>query len=172
MKNLSKRILCSMLVTFFFKAQVLAQGTSYLGLQSFNKFNGAEYISGNQPGTVMMKVNLWGAVHRPGIHHIPAKSDIMSLVSYAGGPNSHAILEEVTIKREMGQSRKLIRVDLKELLKGESHYNVELAPNDIIVIPAKQPLVSRDTMAILGIISIVITSALAVSIIDRNGRGY
>ena len=114
-----------------------------------------------------MKVNLWGAVNRPGIHHVPVRTDLMSLVSYAGGPTNLAMLDRVTIKRQVGNSRKLIKVDVEELIKGVSHHQVELAANDIIVIPADEALISQDTIALVTVISLVFTTILAGVYIDR-----
>lgn len=166
MKKIINRIFSTLICSFLISAQAAAQN-SYLGIPKFDKVSGAEYVSGNQPGTVLMKVNLWGAVNRPGIHHIPVKTDLMSLVSYAGGPTGKAILDEVTIKREVGNKRKLIRVDVEELIQGVSHHHVELAPNDIVVIPSDEPLISQDTLAIVGLVSIIMSTVLAAVYIDR-----
>lgn len=163
-----KRTLCSLIASLLFSAQLHAQTRrDYLGLRHDSK-QGAEFVSGAQPGTVLMKVNLWGAVNRPGIHHVPVRTDLMSLVSYAGGPTGKAILDEVTIKREVNNKRKLIKVDVEELIKGVSHHHVELAPNDIVVIPAQEPLISSDTLAIVGLVSIIMSTVLAAVYIDRE----
>ena len=145
----------------------MAQSSSYLGVQKLNQERGAEFISGNLPGTVMMRVNLWGAVNRPGIHNIPVKTDLMTLISYAGGPKDDALLDEVIIKREIGQTRKLIEVDVDELIQGVSHHHVELAPNDIVVIPNDEPLIDKDTLAVVTMISVIMSTVLAAAFIDR-----
>ena len=49
---------------------------------------GSEYVSGAQTGNVLMRINLWGAVGKPGIHHVPAKTNLINLLSYAGGPGA------------------------------------------------------------------------------------
>ena len=145
----------------------MAQSSSYLGVGNFQSNRGAEYTSGDQPGTVLMRVNLWGAVNRPGIHNIPVKSDLMQLISYAGGPISEALLDEVTIKREVGNTRKLINVNVEELIHGVSHHQVELAPNDIIVIPKDEPLIDKDTLAVVTMLSVIMSTILAASLVDR-----
>ncbi|MEM7647183.1 MAG: SLBB domain-containing protein [Pseudomonadota bacterium] len=147
-----------------------AQTTGYLGIPKLTKQGGAEYVSGDSPGTVLMRVNLWGAVNRPGIHHVPVKTDLMALVSYAGGPSNKALLDEVTIKRQVGNTRKLIKVDVEELISGVSHHHVELAPNDIVVIPAKKPLIGNDTIVIVSLASVVISAILAITIIEQNNN--
>lgn len=169
MSHTWKRILNLFICTWLFSTQSFAQSTNYLNIPRFeNKFSGTEYISGNTPGTVLMKVNLWGAVNRPGIHHVPVNTDLMSLMSYAGGPTSKAILDEVTIKRDLGKKRKLIRIDVEELVGGVSHHHVELAPNDIVVIPASEPLISQDTVTMITLISVVASTVLAFVLIDQR----
>lgn len=167
--NIRRQLTCLVCCSLI-SAQAYGQSASFLNNMTFDRASGAEFISGNQPGTVLMKVNLWGGVNRPGIHHVPVKTDLMSLMSYAGGPTHRANLDDVTIKRDMGNKQEVIEVDVEELLTGASHHHVELAPNDIIVVPESQPLVSQDTVAVIGIISVVISAAIAISVIDRNNR--
>ncbi len=167
MKNCLRRIFVFSICLLFLRGQVFAQSSSYLGVQKFDQARGAEYVSGSQPGTVLMRVNLWGAVNKPGIHHIPVKTDLMALMSYAGGPAHDAILDEVTIKRESGNTRKLIKVDVEELIHGVSHHNVELAPNDIVVIPKDEPLIDKDTLAVVTMISVIMSTILAAAFIDK-----
>ncbi len=153
----------------FFGLQAKAQSNSYFQLGNLGTDRGAEYTSGKQPGTILMKVNLWGAINRPGIHHIPVNSDLLSLISYGGGPATGALLDEVTIKREFGNSHKIIKVDVEELVKGSSHHNVVLSPNDVIVIPQDEPFFDRDTLTFISVISLTLTSILtAIYIRDRN----
>src|SRR4051812_38256259 len=60
---------------------------------------GSEYVSGNFPGAVLIPINLWGAVGKPGIHHVPTRTDLVTLISLAGGPTGDASLGDVSIKR-------------------------------------------------------------------------
>ena len=91
-------------------------------------------------------------------------------MSYAGGPTDRAILDEVTIKRRTSQAQKLIKVDLEELVQGASHHNVELAPDDVIIVPADKPLISNDTLAVVGVASIILSTILTAVIIDDRTK--
>ena len=73
----------------------------------------------------------------------------------------------MTIKREVGNTRKLITVDVEELIQGVSHHHVELAPNDIVVVPAAKPLIDKDTVTIITVISIVASTILAGALVVR-----
>lgn len=171
MNMATKRIFSVLISTLLIHSQVHAQSSSYLGVGKYNdNLSGTEYTSGNQPGTVLMRVNLWGAVHRPGIHNIPVKTDLMTLISYAGGPKDKALLDDVVIKREIGNTRKVIEVDVEDLITGTSHHHVELAPNDIVVIPKDQPLLGDDAIGVLTVLTFLLSSVVAISVIDRNSK--
>lgn len=138
--------------------------------EAFSRFGtGNEFMSGQEAGVVMMKVNLWGAVKKPGIHHIPVKTDLISLMSYAGGPNDNAKIDSVVIKRNQGKLQKKINVDLAQLIHDEDVYDLTLQPEDIIVVPAKQPWVSQDFF-MLAIVASTLASIMlsAVLIEDRK----
>lgn len=137
--------------------------------EAYSRYStGNEYISGQEPGVVMMKVNLWGAVRRPGIHHIPVKTNLIELMSFAGGPNDNAILDEVTIKRISGNEQKKIAVDLAEVIHTHKNYDLLLKPDDIIVVPAAKPWVSQDLFMTAMIISVVASTVLSVHLIENR----
>ena len=46
-----------------------------------------------------MSINLWGHVRNPGRYEVPISTDIVQLVSYAGGPLPEADLGSVKIAR-------------------------------------------------------------------------
>ncbi len=129
---------------------------------------GNEYISGQEPGTIMMRVNLWGAVRRPGIHHIPVKTSLIELMSYAGGPSETALLDSITIKRSMGPEQKKLSVNLSEVIHDQKSYDLVLKPDDIIVVPAAQPWVSQNMFALAVIISVLASTVLSVQLIEER----
>jgi len=129
---------------------------------------GNEFISGARKGSVLMRVNIWGAVGKPGIHHVPAKTNLINLLSYAGGPSKNAILDQVLIKRATSTSKKNITVDVQELIEGANATNIPLEPNDIIVVNAEKPWVSQNTAVLIGVISTIFTIVATGFIIDSR----
>lgn len=166
------------LIAFFSTTQLawakepLISSFDMMQTEAYSRYSaGNEYISGQDPGTVMMRVNLWGAVKRPGIHHIPVKSSLIELMSYAGGPNDNAILDEITIKRNLGQEQKKISVDLAEIIHDQKQYDLILKPDDIIVVPASQPWISQNMFTAAMILSIIASTALSIQFInDRDNN--
>jgi hypothetical protein len=55
------------------------------------------YIS--KPGEITMPINMWGYVRNPGRYEVPISTDLVQLVSYAGGPLADADLGSVRIAR-------------------------------------------------------------------------
>ncbi|MRR09928.1 hypothetical protein EG831_07630, partial [bacterium] len=50
-------------------------------------------ISGERE--VLIEVQIWGQVNRPGMYRVPVSTDAVGLISYAGGPTEYAALSRV-----------------------------------------------------------------------------
>jgi hypothetical protein len=150
-------------------AKELVSSFDMMQSDAFSRYSsGNEFIAGQEPGTVMMRVNLWGAVKKPGIHHIPVKTDLISLMSYAGGPNDNAIMDEIVIKRQQGKKQTRLTVDLTQVIHGEQTADLTLQPEDVIVVEAKKPWVSQDAMTFAIIASTIASTILTAVLIDRT----
>ena len=142
-------------------------GSKKSGLDRFTT-RGNEVVSGAQPGTVLMKVNLWGGVGKPGIHHVPAKTNLINLLSYAGGPLKDAKLDEVIIKRNIGATNKKIVVNVQDIIQGSSIPSIPLEPNDIVVIPQEKPYVSSNTIALVTVATMLVSIAATAFYVSRD----
>jgi hypothetical protein len=84
-----------------------------------------------------MTVNLWGEVHQQGVYVVSTNTDIIQLLSYAGGPRDRSNLEEVLVYRTPGKKdvkgRILKNVNVRDILEGKSE-PFPLAPGDMIVV--------------------------------------
>jgi hypothetical protein len=142
-------ICCSLI---FSPAVHAADSGIALSKELLGQNKGSEYISGDYPGAVMMKINLWGSVQKPGIHYVPAKTDLMTLLSYGGGPMEKARLDDVFIKRISGGKETVIDVDVEDLLSSTAGKTITLEANDIVVIPTKTPLFSENTIQLVTVV--------------------
>jgi len=59
---------------------------------------GAQYFLGAQD-ELLFKVNIWGFVRKPGQYMVPKDTDLISLISFAGGPLEQAKIKRVKIIR-------------------------------------------------------------------------
>jgi hypothetical protein len=59
---------------------------------------GAQYFLGEQD-ELLIKVNIWGFVRKPGQYMVPTNTDLISLISFAGGPLEQAKIKKVKLIR-------------------------------------------------------------------------
>lgn len=138
-------------------AEDLTMGLSLSKDLPMARGSGSEYMSGDYPGAVLMRVNLWGAVGKSGIHFIPTQTDLITLLSYAGGPTPNAVLDGVLIKRWARGKQYVIHVDAEELIGKAGKESPILQANDIVVVPTKAPLISQDTASIISLVTSLVS---------------
>jgi len=82
------------------------------------------------------KASVMGEVARPGTYFINGPTNLLQLISLAGGFRDFAATDKVSIIRnENGKSVKL-KFNYKEFLKGKQlDNNIQIKPGDIIVVP-------------------------------------
>ncbi len=114
---------------------------------------GSEYVSGNFPGAVLMPINLWGAIGKPGIHHIPTHTDLVTFLSLAGGPTPDAQMDHIQIKRRSTGEEHIITVNADELLVKPGVPIPILEANDLIIVPRDKPPINPNTIALLSFVS-------------------
>ncbi len=110
-----------------------------------------------KPFEVTMTVNLWGEVPQQGVYIIPTNTDIIQLISFAGGPRDRSNLEDVLLYRSAGKKdqkgRQLLKVNVQDILEGRSP-TVPLMPGDMVVIKA-----NHEGMSLQEVLTIVSTTA-------------
>ncbi|NOZ62510.1 MAG: hypothetical protein GXO74_12625 [Calditrichaeota bacterium] len=116
---------------------------------------GAQYYLGTDD-QLLIKVNVWGFVAKPGQYLVPSGTDLVSLISFAGGPIEGAKLSKIKIIRpphnqtdNNNKNKSVIIVDVKKFMKN----------GDISVIPVLKP---DDTIVISGTKWYHISKALEV----------
>ncbi|HTY09646.1 MAG TPA: SLBB domain-containing protein [Bacteroidota bacterium] len=121
-----------------------------------------------KPYEVTMTVNLWGEVPQQGVYVIPTNTDIVQLISFAGGPKERSNLDEVLLYRSTGRkdtkTRQLVTINLRDILEGKSP-TVPLSPGDMIVVKRipdsltwQDVLIILNTTATLGVLGVSIYS--------------
>ncbi len=100
--------------------------------QNYQQANrAAQYILGNGD-VLLVTVNLWGHVLKPGIYSVPSTYTLIDLISSAGGPLSTARLSDIRIVRK---NQQVLKVNLEKFLKtGDSSMIPPLEPGDTIIV--------------------------------------
>ena len=91
----------------------------------------AQYILGGKD-ILLINVNLWGHVQRPGIYSIPSSYSLIDLISSAGGPLKTARLSDIRIIR---QNQQVVKVDVEQFIKtGNRELLPFLQPGDTVIV--------------------------------------
>jgi len=119
----------------------------------------AQYILGSD--VLLITVNLWGHVQKPGIYSIPSAFGIIDLLSSAGGPLGTARLNDVRIIRK---NQEVITVNLEEFIKtGNKDLLVPLQPGDIIIVSGSISSIFRNVVSFVRDLAIIANVILIAS---------
>lgn len=116
----------------------------------------------SDPSGINIKVQLWGYVKYPGYYVVPAKSTINDLLSFAGGPQEDAMMEDIRIFRGPEESqKKLLKYNFNDLLWNDSLTTDIVFPrleaSDIILVPGEPRYFVREDIQFY----LSVTTALA-----------
>lgn len=116
-----------------------------------------------KPGEVTIQVNIWGQVQKPGRFEIPNGTDLIRLLSYAGGPLQYANLSKIKIMRFTKSDNKILKedfiVNLEDMDK-INEANIILQPGDTIFIENTTWFYIKEAFSVITTAA-VITSAIA-----------
>jgi hypothetical protein len=111
----------------------------------------------NEANELLIRVNIWGRVQRPGQFYVPAETDLISALSIAGGPAQRARLSDVSLVREAVESeREVMAVNVRKYLKtGDPRLIPDLKPEDTIVVHGSAWQLVADVASVVGQLAIV-----------------
>jgi len=123
------RIFILFILFFLFLPNVWVDG------QQIGRNLGAKYYLGSDD-EFLVPVNIWGFVQKPGQYMVPNNTDLISLLSYAGGPKESAKINKIRIVRDDPDSQnQIIEVNVKKYLKtGNQDIIPLLKPGDTIIV--------------------------------------
>jgi polysaccharide biosynthesis/export protein len=77
-----------------------------------------------------------GKVIKPGVYNIQLNTDVMQILSMAGGLNPYADGNKIRIMRRTGEKTIQMQFDYTEIVKGKKiSQNIILKPGDVVVVP-------------------------------------
>jgi hypothetical protein len=98
---------------------------------------GAQYYLGTDD-QLLIKVNIWGFVAKPGQYLVPNDTDLISLISFAGGPRDGAKLNSIKLIRDMNPEdkvEKILEVNVQKYINdGNESLIPTLKPGDTIIV--------------------------------------
>lgn len=98
-------------------------------------------------------VQVWGQVTRPGQYSVPDQTDLIGLISYAGGPTEDAKLRKVQVLSPLATKNRVQQVDLEAFLRtGDPALIPRLTPGTVVLVPASR---SRGFTRMAGVVSVL-----------------
>lgn len=122
-------------------------------------------------------VHVWGEIQRPGQYNVPDGTNVLELISLAGGPNEYSNLSNVILSRElknnnltaseknllkkrrgikMGQGKMIIQLNLNKYLHDTAYEPMYiLQPGDVITVNKNSWFKFQSVLRIITQISII-----------------
>lgn len=150
----------------FAQAQTIQSGIG----QSFPTASAASYYYIAKPGELTIQVNVWGLVKNPGRYEVSSSTDLVQLLSYAGGPADYAKMDEVKVTRIVRNgstiSKQLIVLDLERIDKVEEA-KLALHPGDTIFIDYTAWHGMRDVLGVIATVALITTAVTQVIAVSK-----
>ncbi len=136
MKKL-RRIISLLLLAYlgFFQISSLVWAQEEKNAESRRNTSMDYYLSPGADNQLLIKVNVWGEVSKPGIVEVPDNTNLLSLLSMAGGPTENAKLSKVKIVRNFSENR-IFTVNVKDCVRnGKAEQIPMIKPGDTVIVP-------------------------------------
>lgn len=140
----------------------------------------AEYIFRSSPKESLISVQLLGAVARPGIYYIPMNTDLLKLLTLAGGSSSNADMSEILVRKlepktwteienkAVNEYQGAFEVDAEKIIKYGGSRQLRLAQDDFVYVPPKTSWISGETSRTVTFVSVLLTIGLTAILIKNN----
>lgn len=93
------------------------------------------YVYLSKDWELQINVYVWGRVLKPGMYSVPKTTDLVALLSLAGGPTDNADLTQIKVIRS-NPGPKITMVNLRKYMRtGEASSVPVLHPGDTVVVP-------------------------------------
>jgi polysaccharide export outer membrane protein len=136
-----------------FPPELLAQVSNAPNLDQLSR--AAQYYIGKE-GELLIKVNVWGRVRQPGQYFVPSNTDLITLISVAGGPAEKSRLDNVRIVRNTQSGSEIIIVNIKKYLKtGDQRLIPQLQPEDTVIMSGSIWYVVSNVVTVVAQLAIV-----------------
>lgn len=169
-----KSLLMLLLIVIIIDSNLFAQITDQeLGASTDYRYRAGLYDFSDQ-GAVNIKVSVWGYVARPGKYIIPDYATISDLLSFAGGPNQNAEMDDLRIYRTISNGmEEMIKFTYDDVMWGEgidvkNRLVPKLEPSDILIVPGSPRFFFKDWFNVgLQVFSAIISVVSLYIIIIR-----
>jgi polysaccharide export outer membrane protein len=129
-----------------------------------------EYFLDPATQKLSIEVHLWGEVAKPGVFRVPLGTNVLELISLAGGPTEYSNLSKVKLtRRASGGTASIVEtVDLARYTDAKGNPLIPmLAPGDLITVPRNFRHAWERSIKLVGDIVIVANLIFLISQIKK-----
>lgn len=142
----------------------------------------AEYMFRSSPKESLISVQLLGAVQKPGIYYVPSNTDLLKVLTLAGGSTNGGDISEVMVRktepekwanihsRALDEHRGTYEVDVQRLIRQGGSADLQLNHDDLVYVPARESMFSSETSKTVTMVSVVMSIALTGLLISKNSQ--
>lgn len=127
----------------------------------------------------LMAVHVMGSVRKPGIHYLPPKSNLIEVLTLAGGTTENAEIDSIQITPLRAQTQNdphygkfNLEEHFENINEGKLNLNVPvLRTNDVVYVPEDKPFIDRDTATTVALVGTLTSILLSIIIIRKEVKG-
>ena len=113
---------------------------------------------------VLVEVQIWGQVSKPGRYRVPVTTDVVGLISYAGGPTEDAALSRVKLVRGAYGPGQTMKVNISKYTgKADKSLVPMLEQGDVVMVPSTLYHKMIRAATFLSQAAVIITAYLVVT---------
>jgi len=103
-----------------------------------------------------IKVHVWGEVVSPGDYLVPEGTDVLQLISKAGGPTEYANLGGIRLTHRACDSDRVINVNINDYLENEDSQQLPvLKAGDVVRVPRNTWYMWRTLIQVAADVAII-----------------
>ena len=125
-----------------------------------------EYFTTNAGRRLTVRVQVWGEVPLSGIHHVPDNTNLLDLISYAGGPKGS--LDDATIVLRRPQASESMTFTGEEFLQGDKARKVVVKAGDVVYVNIDRGDDFIENLTVVSTVTGVVSSLILTYLLVRD----
>ena len=178
-----QRITRSLVGILIFLSRISFAATSLNDLASVGDIKApqqaSEYIFRSSPKEALVSVQLLGAVQKPGIYYVPIGTDLLKLLTLAGGNTLAGDMSDVMVRKTeperwgdlaspaLDEHRGTYSVDVQELIRHGGAGTLKMAHDDLVYVPQRESFVSSEASKTVTVVSVAMSIVLTGLLIGK-----